>query len=558
MAVDYSEFLVRSPDGAIWWPVEIAAKLAAGFLPVDPKQDPNGQTLRPAGNLAQAEVRTILSYLAQPEPPVPPPLIIDRDEARIVRAGEFLAWLDRVSEVMDTASPTPLALKAAVTRACLEPVPPGPDGYASLMSALDGLFNLNLAQLPVALMERVQRDLHPMPWDLLSPGQRRIVAAQWDYQHDPATEPERTRAFELFCREYDIEADIRRWELIATPTALDLEKKEVRLASLNKQLAEIRAEQRELERGRREFVTEGRKKPEWRRRLEAEQTAGIRPGEPKPEFMPYMKAMAALRQRLNATPEELAAWIFMSPKDGGIAAYRNANEFDNPPRFHFGVPGEGAFDLVEGLMATWYLATDIATFAPADRFITGAALRARWQALPGIRVDAFIRAKLEESRLTPFHPRYGGTRWDHPQDERWPPEDLALFSMQEIALVEREDLGIESPADGPPVEHAAPPAESQLSRDTVERQQEGADVQPADLHADPMDLGESADERARRLYARHLELIAAKVKNPTAQLAKEENGITPGRIRQIIGPLRRAARERKASPFPFVPPKPSD
>jgi hypothetical protein len=56
---------------------------------------------------------------------------------------------------------------------------------------------------------------------------------------------------------------------------------------------------------------------------------------PPPDYIAYPKAMKTLTDRLGATPEELAAWIFMGPDTGGIVAYWNANELNPPPRFYF-------------------------------------------------------------------------------------------------------------------------------------------------------------------------------------------------------------------------------
>jgi len=71
-------------------------------------------------------------------------------------------------------------------------------------------------------------------------------------------------------------------------------------------------------------------------------------------YIAYPKALHQLQQRLvGATLEELAAWILMGPENGGIAAYRNVNELNPPPRFHFGhFMGE---DYMAPMMACWFL-----------------------------------------------------------------------------------------------------------------------------------------------------------------------------------------------------------
>ena len=92
----------------------------------------------------------------------------------------------------------------------------------------------------------------------------------------------------------------------------------------------------------------------------------------------------------------------------GIAAYCNANELNLPPSFSFAYHCL-CEDYISPLMACWFLQDDINRFEPAERYITGAALIKRWKKLPGLRPEAFIRAKIAESRLQDIHPTFGGT-----------------------------------------------------------------------------------------------------------------------------------------------------
>jgi hypothetical protein len=57
--------------------------------------------------------------------------------------------------------------------------------FDSLALALEDWFDTPLADLPDALRKRVVQEFFPMPWDNLSADQRRSVALQLDYQHDP-------------------------------------------------------------------------------------------------------------------------------------------------------------------------------------------------------------------------------------------------------------------------------------------------------------------------------------------------------------------------------------
>lgn len=75
--------------------------------------------------------------------------------------------------------------------------------FESLEAALEGWFDRPLAELPDALRHRVETDYSPMPWDNVSPDNRRSVAAQWDYQNDPAFEDSRTVDREEFVVGWD-------------------------------------------------------------------------------------------------------------------------------------------------------------------------------------------------------------------------------------------------------------------------------------------------------------------------------------------------------------------
>jgi hypothetical protein len=162
-------------------------------------------------------------------------------------------------------------------------------------------------------------------------------------------------------------------------------------------------------------------------------------------YVAYPTALRVLRDRLEATPEELAAWVYAGPEEGGLAAYVNANELAPPPRFYFptGDPTRAGVDhdYVAPLMATWFRPEDLASFVPRDRFLSGRALIERWSEVPGIDVPAYIRAKIAESRLIDAHPIYGGTRGTFPQETDFPPLELGLFTLAEIEAVEAEDFG---------------------------------------------------------------------------------------------------------------------
>lgn len=163
------------------------------------------------------------------------------------------------------------------------------------------------------------------------------------------------------------------------------------------------------------------------------------------EYVAYPKAMAKLRTRLDATPEELAAWVWLGPKIGGLSAFVNANELDPPPRFHFGL-GNGRgddHDYVSHLMACWFLTDEIDRFEPKDRYITGSALIQRWINQLGLKPLALILAKIRESRLSDLHPICGLTQGSDPDDVSTPPVSDALFQLSDVKAIEEEEFAVD-------------------------------------------------------------------------------------------------------------------
>ncbi len=298
--------------------------------------------------------------------------------------------------------------------------------FNSLTLALEEWFDKLLSDMPDAVRQRIKKDFSPMPWDDLNPDQRRIVALQWDCQHDPATEKDRQYWWDFFWRKEALEKQIAEWSAIATPTASDLAQKEARLDELKKELA--RTEQQERQ-ARGDYYPE-------RKRLDGAGGEASTTENPPVQYVAYPKAISLLIERLSTTREELAAWIFMGPNDGGIAAYLNAKELEPPQRFYFDYyMGD---DYLSPLMACWFLSDDIANFQPADRYITGKALIERWSKHFGIEPKAFIIAKIRESRLTGMHPTLGMV----PDDDSSPLLESGLFRLSDVKDIDVEDCGV--------------------------------------------------------------------------------------------------------------------
>lgn len=324
--------------------------------------------------------------------------------------------------------------------------------FDSLTIAIEDWFDKPLSDMPDSIRQRIEKDMFPLPWDDLSPEQRRIGALQLDCQHDPATEKERQYWWDFFLQKDALKRQIAEWENAATPTATDLAHKEAKLKELRNELSRMDQQERQPQRP---YVPD--------RTKSASSSAGAS-AQTSANFIAYPKAMQFLADRLNATPEELAAWIFYGAECGGLSAYTNANELSPPPQFFYGYH-DGAEDYIAPLMACWFKEEDIVNYQPDERYITGNALIERWSKQPGIKPIAFIRAKIAESRLMDMHPTFGGTEATFSEMGSFPPLETGLFAMSHVRAIEEEDFGTVSPVLSEKAPSRTPNALSKVTAD---------------------------------------------------------------------------------------------
>ena len=312
----------------------------------------------------------------------------------------------------------------------------------SLTHVLGPWLETQFSDLPAMIRTRIEADFFPMPWDQLSPEQRRKVTVQWDERHDPRIKRSRELAWRLVADQVHIEGQIAELQRSLTPTSIDIAKKETRLAELQQDLAQIDWKLRHAP------MVSPAPAPQYRR------------FDSQIRYAPFPIAFEQLRQRLDATREELAAWIFVGPGVGGIAAYhapcawtpqplilRNTNEFVPSQRFFFDIfLGD---DYVAPLMSCWFDEDEILAFKPRDRFITGLALIKRWQRHSHIKPEAFISAKIAESRLIDIHPILGRTQAGFPEHHWLPPAESGLFPLGNVESIEAEDFDINPAASEP-------------------------------------------------------------------------------------------------------------
>jgi len=463
--IDYSPFLNVQQNGTVWWTLTDAVKLGAGYLPVRNDSTNLNPVLRASNNQILVNERTLLSEFSYEHYTEAHPRFVERDEVRYVEAREFLNWLAKHLAVQAqpiNAFPDDLAI--ALRKALGAPAARStsmPD-FESLTIALEACFGLPLGDLPDKLRQRVEQEFFPMSWDKLSVDQRRSLALQMDYKHDPSTEQDQKFWWDFYERTDRIEKQIAEWEVVATPTAAELALKETRLAELKQELVRMDAQKR-LARG--DYFPESKLPKDQDGAPSADSTPAV-------QYIAYPKAMHQLTARFGATPEELAAWIWIGPKEGGIAAYMNANELDPPPRFFYAT-GSASQDYIAPLMACWFRVDDIDRFEPADRYIVGAALIERWSKRPGLHAVAFIQAKIAESRLLDIHPIFGGTRGTFSEHSDWPPLESGLFPLAHIEQIEVEDFAETDPVENLP---SGDPAQQAKHQPSEEQQRPHADT----------------------------------------------------------------------------------
>lgn len=425
---NYAEFLKVQDDGHIWWPLQDAIRLGAGFVPACDDHWQLEPQLQAPNQRAIANERTLMGALGDARLTIPKPMIFERDGFRYVDAAGFVEWLSQYicQTQAEIVFPNALAkqIQMALAKAAAERPPQALASFDSLTLALEGTFDKQLAALPEDLRQRVEQALL-MPWDNLSREQRRSVVEQWDYQHDPSTEQERQYWWDFFLKKDALENQIAEWEKSATPTSTDLAHKEAKIKELLNKLRLMEQEER---------------KPQPPYIPGKMQYASAAVAQAPTKYIAYPKAMQYLAIQLKATPEELAAWIFFGTEQGGLAAYTNANELDPPPQFFYGYY-IGVENYTAPLMACWFKEEDIESFQPTERYITGKELIERWGKQSGIQPAAFIHAKIGESRLMDSHPTFGGTKATFSEKEEFPPLETGLFAMSRIRAIEEEDFG---------------------------------------------------------------------------------------------------------------------
>lgn len=197
--------------------------------------------------------------------------------------------------------------------------------FVSLTTSLDGWFDKPLSKLPKGLRERVVEAFWPNLWDVVSPEQRQYRALHWDYDHDPATLNERQRAWDLLVEKQDIERQIRELELMAATSPLEIESKTRQTANLHRQLERLQVT---------ETIDSTVARYRDARKQEAGRNTSAKSIGPDTETavadIHFLTAREMLKERLGATPQEIAMWVYTKSNRGeALPAYLGHVLMDN-------------------------------------------------------------------------------------------------------------------------------------------------------------------------------------------------------------------------------------
>jgi len=105
----------------------------------------------------------------------------------------------------------------------------------AIVSYAEGEFSALPAELQALWNERIIL----IKWEQISPKQRIELAKQQDYEHNPATEPEREAIWSLVVKRDDIQRQIDNLERVRAQTVTEVIAKENRLKSLRATLAAL-------------------------------------------------------------------------------------------------------------------------------------------------------------------------------------------------------------------------------------------------------------------------------------------------------------------------------
>jgi len=89
---------------------------------------------------------------------------------------------------------------------------------------------------------------------------------------------------------------------------------------------------------------------------------------PLGEYVHYRNAKAFLEKQFKATAHEIAMWVRVGAKFGGINGYPDATLHQNPALFSFDDSPADNLDYLSPLVRCYFRQSDLDVFRPKDRY----------------------------------------------------------------------------------------------------------------------------------------------------------------------------------------------
>ena len=172
----------------------------------------------------------------------------------------------------------------------------------------------------------------------------------------------------------------------------------------------------------------------------------------KEKAIPFCEAVTLLSGKLNTPKEtiehELAGWA----SDGDLKAYAsrtlaeskefNATYIDKYGEYLEKSKGIG-FEYLPLMQGLYFRQSDLETFQPKDRYITGADLIKRWIGRLGSREGVInkVETLANDSQILAFHPFNFSMYPKIPKLKRDVPFEMHLFFLEHVENIEREEFG---------------------------------------------------------------------------------------------------------------------
>lgn len=283
---------------------------------------------------------------------------------------------------------------------------------------LEPWYDASAEDLPEALRIIVEQQFAPVTWANLTSEQRRFRAREIDLLLDPAMEDKNQYWFNHFGEIQNLEHQIAECDKEALQGAPDHQIKEEKKA----RLIQLKRRSHYPNRRRDDGIEDGS--------IEISQ------------LIPFKITLIKLIDRWGASEEEMAAWVCMGPRAGGLKAFI---ETDDVRRFDF----EPEMDLNYRvpLLSCKFDAQEVKRFNPKERFLTGGELYSSIDREFGDKTHAYVVAKMGERKLNSFHPVAGATGRDDLANAGFSQLETDLFPLTPIIeLAYHEGWTFEKPS----------------------------------------------------------------------------------------------------------------